>query len=364
MLRKSRIFATGVLLAGLAAQPALGQNYSSPNGNLPIQPGAAGMNLPMPTLVNGQGTPLPAAPSSSTGCQFCNHPDASHCDCHEDNNGCLLMGNPCLDSPAWAPPGWYFALEADVVGTHIKNALTNQITIGGAAATVQLPTAPLDWTASPKIQMGYRFGEGAGEFLLSYKFLITSGTETLTDAGGGLDNLHSRLDINAWDIDYASREYSLWPCWDMKWFAGVRMAAIFFDSTQTSPVVDQHASDFYFGAGPHFGLDLRRFIRGTGVELIGRVETAFLIGEGDQSFGETISPAGAPPASGFSHISDPLVVPYLSVQAGVGWVPPGFDQITFSAGYTLEIWWDMADIGNSRGDITSQGVFLRAEYRY
>jgi Legionella pneumophila major outer membrane protein precursor len=359
---KTRNFAAGILLAALAAHPVFGQSSSSPNGNPPGQQPGAGLYSSLPMLAPGQGMAQPAAAGGTTACVFCNQPDASHCNPYEDNNGPLLKCNPCLDSPAWAAPGWFCALEADLVGSHIKNHLTNEV----GADTVHLPTAELDWTVSPRIELGYRFTEGAGELLLAYKFLVTTGTETLADfdAAGDPGNVHSRLDINAWDLDYGSREYSLWPDWDMKWRAGVRLAGLFFDSAATSPLLDQHVANYYFGAGPHVGLDLRRFLKGTGLELFSRLESAFLMGQGHQSFTEVVTPVGGAPVSGATPLSDPLVVPWLGVQAGLGWVPPGFDQLTISAGYTLEVWWDMADIAGSRGDITNQGVFFRAEIRY
>jgi Legionella pneumophila major outer membrane protein precursor len=362
MHRKTRIFAAGILLAAVAAQPAFGQSFSSPNGNPPSQQAGTGINPSLPMLAPGQGMAQPAATGGATACVFCNQPDACHCNPYEDNNGPLLKCNPCLDSPAWAPPGWFCALEADLVDPHIKNHLVGQV----GNDTIHLPTAQLDWTVSPRFEAGYRFAEGAGELLLSYKFLVSTGTETLAnfDSAGDPGNLHSRLNINAWDIDYASREYCLWPWCDMKWRAGVRLAGVFFDSTATSPLLEQHESNYFFGAGPHIGLDLRRFVKGTGIQLIGRVESAFLVGESHQSFDETVSAVGIPPVSGADRQTVELVAPWLGVQAGVGWTPPGLDQLTISAGYTFECWWDLADVSNSRGDITAQGVFFRAEFRY
>jgi Legionella pneumophila major outer membrane protein precursor len=284
------------------------------------------------------------------------------CNPYEDCNGPLLKGDCCLDSPSWAPPGWFFGVETDLVGSHIKNRLVNQV----GNDKVHLPTAELDWTVSPRFEVGYRFAQGAGELLLAYKFLVTTGTGTLPDfdAADNPANLHSRLDINVWDFDYGSREYSLWPCWDMKWRAGVRMAGVFFDSTATSQLLEQHVSNYFFGAGPHLGLDLRRFVAGTGLQFMARMETAFVIGQTMQTFEEAVSVPGVGSVAGANRFSETLIAPWLGVQAGVGWTPPGLEQLTVSAGYSFECWWDLADIGQSRGDITTQGVFFRAEIKY
>jgi hypothetical protein len=141
----------------------------------------------------------------------------------------------------------------------------------------------------------------------------------------------------------------------MRWRAGVRLAGVFFDSTDNSPILEEREANYYFGAGPHIGLDLRRFVMGTGLQFIGRMESAFLIGQTHQTFEEDFVSVRSTNAQ---------VTPWLGIQAGVGWVPPGLDQLTVSAGYTLECWWDLADVGASRGDITTQGVFFRAELRY
>jgi hypothetical protein len=219
---------------------------------------------------------------------------------------------------------------------------------------------------------------------LAYKFLATSGTQkqagfdTTSDlgqlfntiaqgTGSSLDpvTLHSRLDINAWDIDYGSREYSLWPCWDMRWRAGVRLAGVYFDSTEFNALLQQKESNYYFGVGPHVGLDLRRFIMGTEFQLIGRIESAFLIGQARQTFSEQVTaPGGGITFAESSRSNQQLVVPWLNVQLGIGWTPHNYDHFTFSAGYTFEAWWNEADVGDSHGNITDQGVFLRAELRF
>ena len=54
----------------------------------------------------------------------------------------------------------------------------------------------------------------------------------------------------------------------------------------------------------------------------------------------------------------------LNVQAGFSWAPSEAWRFTF--GYTYEHWWDTAftSLNNSHGDVWTQGVFFRGEWKY
>src|SRR5262245_47655479 len=47
----------------------------------------------------------------------------------QDRNGTLLWGYPLLDPPP-TPPGWFAALNVDVVGPAIKQRVLGQVTLG------------------------------------------------------------------------------------------------------------------------------------------------------------------------------------------------------------------------------------------
>jgi hypothetical protein len=355
MICNARDLAAVVVLAVLTANrgdcqppPAFGPSYATRPGMSVFPSAEVGQMQAPPTVlpnrgpqVDHHGAPVP------------------QCNPFEDNNGPLLKGDALLDDKCSSPPGWFAAAEADVVVAHIKNRLFGHV----GNDTIHLPTAELDWTVSPRFELGYRFGQGVGDFLVSYRFLVTSGSGVLPgfDANQNAAALHSRLNINSWDIDYGNWENSLLPFCEMRWRIGARVAANFFDSKAASPLLEQRVSNYFVGGGPHVGLDLRHAIRKTGLSVLGRFESAFLIGETYQSYEQVFSVG---PVGGANRILQPQTVPLVSAQAGLEWTPPGNEHLHFSAGYTYEHWWNYADVLTNRSDMWSQGFFFRGEFRY
>jgi hypothetical protein len=341
----------GVRPATVDRAPAFSAPAPSP-GPVGIAPGllpAAGHG---PAPAHGPATPPHASPA---------------CAPYEDDNGPLLKGHPLLDAPSFAPPGWFGAVEVDVVGPHIKNRLISTFPVlPGGADHVHLPTASLDWTGAPRFDLGYRLAQGAGELLLSYRFLVTAGSETLPGfgPGGAAAALHSRLDVQVLDVDYGGREYSLLPRWDMKWLAGFRLGNVFFDSRAAGPLLLERTSNTYYGGGPHVRLDLWRHPGPAGLSLFGRLDLAYLLfGEVRQHFEEAVTGPGGP-AGGELRETHNQPVPVVGVQAGVDWRVPGNPHLSFAAGYAFERWFLIGDVQQSHGELTLQGVFLRGEYSY
>src|SRR5205085_2737692 len=207
------------------------------------------------------------------------------------------------DRPGSPPPGLFFTVESALVGVHVKNRLTNTVTMDGVQVdTIHVPGAELGWTVAPRFELGCRLPEGMGEFLIGYRFLTAEGAAIAV--GDQLTGrIKSRVSLNAWDLDYATREYSLAPDWDMKWKLGARLAGVFYDSRaglQTLPdgfaslQIDQRASNDFWGAGPHAGLQLSRPLDIPGLSLYGQIEGATLLGQIDQYFGERFTFSGVP----------------------------------------------------------------------
>jgi hypothetical protein len=283
----------------------------------------------------------------------------------EDCNGPLLRGDPLLDRPEFAPPGWLLAVETGAMVPHVKNRLIGQVPVGGDVVTVHVPTGELDWTGPIRIELGYRFPEGFGELLVSYRSLVSDNLNWIAnfDLFGDSAVHRSRLNLNEVAVDYASREYALGPGWDMKWKAGVRFASIFFDSRVVSPLLAERNSNDYWGVGPELGLDLWRSLGMRGLAWFGRLEGAALLGKIKQGFEEEVIRGGSL-LGGAQTVRGNQGVPVLLVQTGVSWTPPRYPRLRLSTGYEYEMWWYIGQAGDSSAELSDQGVFFRAEWNF
>lgn len=301
-------------------------------------------------------TPVPPPPP----------PAPPACAPYEDNNGPLLVGDPLLDRPDFPPPGWFFAAEIDLVGAHIKNRLTASVAFDTFTDQVHLPTAQLDGAGAPLLEIGCRLPQGFGEFLLSYRSVVTEGIDGIPIydvLGDGI--LKSRLNVNVINLDYSSREFSLGGHWDMKWKVGVKLASIYFDSEAVGLFMEQRTSNDFRGIGPHVGLDLRRWLDSPGVALFARVEGASLVGQVRQSFEETFTFDDGSMIGAATLQEKTQAVPYLNVQVGVGWtLSSNHHWLRFATGYEFEQWWYLGQINDSKAELTVQGVFFRGEWAF
>jgi hypothetical protein len=277
--------------------------------------------------------------------------------------------DPLLDPPQFPATGCFADAEIGFFASHVKNHLVNAVQIGNNTPDiVQLPSASLDWTVSPRFEVGYRLPSGFGEFVMGYRFLVTEGS-TNTIGLDGFANLKSRLDMNVFDWDYASREYSLWPNCEMKWRVGVRLAYVYFDSQSIEPIglaaagsgiFEQGESNSFVGFGPHAGVELSHHFGDTGLSLTGRVDFASLLGRIRQGFFEQSTTFN----DGETRNSGSQGVPTVNVQAGLSWQPPQCKGVSFFLGYQYEHWWSIGQLGDSSAEVTDQGIFIRAAYNF
>jgi hypothetical protein len=231
---------------------------------------------------------------------------------------------------------------------------------------VHVPNADLDWVGSPRIEVGYRLPEGYGEFLASFRSMVSEGTAVLPAfdvLGSGF--LRSRLNTNVLDLDYRSRELTPLPCWDLRWQAGIRIAALYFDSRATGLFLEQRTSNNFVGAGPHGGVEVARTLPLPGLALFGRLDGAVVVAGVEQDFEETQTFGPGVVLGGATHLRRTVVSPVLSFQTGVSWTPPGNAHwLRFAFGYQFEHWWGIGDVGGSRADLTVQGLFFRGEFDF
>jgi hypothetical protein len=274
-----------------------------------------------------------------------------------------LVGDP-LEPPGDPAPGWFSSVDVGILVPHIKNNLSATVSVGGRSETVAVPVTELDWNMTTRIEFGYRFHEGAGEIIGSYRNLHARGRVGLPSydvLGGGI--LETRLDANVGDIDYGIRDHSLGPLWDVKCRVGGRLAGS--TRREQEALLGQRVSNNFVGAGPHGVLDLwRQLGEGHGLSLFTRVEGAVLIGGIGQSYEETQSIGRVPFLGGAVRNTGIQAVPVLNFQFGLGWTPPGNDRLRMAAGYQYEHWWYLGYLGDARADLGAQGVFIRMEFGY
>lgn len=332
--------------AGRSQEPAL------PAAPVPVNPSGAPVDgpRPLPPPLYPQHAPSGLGPPA--------------CALYEDHNGPLLKGDPYLDRPE-APPGFFAAAEIGLVGPHIKNRLQATFPFPGSLPNViHLPSAEMDWTGSPRVEIGYRLTEGFGEFLIGYHSLAVESEGTIPNFdpnGDGL--LNSRLNLNVLDLAYRSREFSLAPSWDMRWTVGARLASIYFDTWADAFARFERTSNNFLGAGPFLALDLARQVFRPGLEVFGRVEGATLLGRIGQSFEEEFDFDDGTVAGGAVTVHKTQAVPMIHVQTGLGYSLPG-GWTHLALGYELEQWWYLGHAGDSRAELTTQGIFLRAGFDF
>jgi hypothetical protein len=285
-----------------------------------------------------------------------------------------LAGDPLLDDPHFPPPGFFADVDVTAVGTHFKNRVFGSVPLTSALTdTIHVPGAQLDWTAAPSVELGYRLSRGFGEFLFSYKSLVTEGnTDLAPDAGNA--HLHSRLNVNQADFDYANY-HDLAPGWDLRWRVGVQLTAAYYDSRSAQPITTdagmvgvngQRFSNNFVGAGPHAGLEIWRHLEAMpGLSCYLNVEGAAPWGQLHQSFEETIALPGVL-VGGASRTSLSQALGVVAVEAGLCWTPPNWSTSRFTLGYHFEVWYQLGrdDNTDSMGSLTEHGIFFRAQFNF
>jgi hypothetical protein len=286
---------------------------------------------------------------------------------------------PDLEEPldpgrdGWGPygvpsptPGFSLGAEIDIVHPVLRSRLTNDIPIGTTGDVLTLPAARLSWTVAPDFDLAYRLPRSLGYLSLNYRFVIAEGSGADLLNGAPAD-LHSRLTEHGINLDYGSLALSFAPHWEFDWRVGARFADVFFDSTLKNDSEFQQSSNNFRGAGPHARLDLERHLGCLpGFSLYAQVEGAVLFGRISQKFREEIGDT-----FGDREQNSQQTVPTLLLQAGARWAPPWLPSTTWTLGYLYERWWYVGQLGEdslntgsqsaSRGEVETQGIFLRGE---
>jgi hypothetical protein len=367
-LRFALLASTVAMLVAQAGR-AWAQLPGSPLMPAAAPPASVPPNLPGNEAPYLKGLPnTPDVPSSlyapATPTYTCSTPECPYFDC-----------DPRLDPFCLPQPGWVADVEVDVNLPHVSNGIHDTVTLGGVTSQVKLGSARLDWTASPRVELGYRLPDGFGEFDVSYRFLGSDGTGTVFGPGAAPDGpatLNSRLDINVADLEYASNEISICTWWT-KWHFGLRGMDIIFKSTaDENPAVAAGGSGIFerenrnslWGIGPCAGVDLERRIGESGFSVLGRVDGAIFLGRLEQNFSEVATTG----ASAEVQRSNPAAVPELNWSIGLAWRPASYQALRCFVGYQGEGWWDVGSFegatSGSGAQIYSEGILFRVDYNY
>jgi hypothetical protein len=255
-----------------------------------------------------------------------------------------------------------------VIGARFRNHLVRPLSAAGTTTNIAVPGVPLDWTGSPRIELGYRFADGAG-VLVSYRSLVTSGTGSeahFDPAGPGA--IKSRLNLNVVDILYRRGPCQFAPLWQYTWDAGARIGTAYYDSTARGGVTEERITNNFIGGGPVGSFEVARQIAEVpGLALFGRLQGGVMFGEVSQSGDLTERSGGVPVFSAGSRGSHGQAVPFLAFFTGVSYTPAVRGRwMRFSFGYEFEQWWDVGDLGSSpsRADLSLQGIFFRGEFSF
>jgi hypothetical protein len=310
--------------------------------------------------------------------------------------GPYLVTDPWLDPPEFPQPGWFAGAEVQIVKPHLITQYSNSVfpgkvthdttgllPKGGNSTTVNLPSANLDWTAAPRVFLGYRLPSGFGEFMIAYRHLGATGSGSVPDTNGPLSlNTHFAFDMI--DLDYNSRELSLWPLWDMKWTVGLRQIFL-ADSSQATQsfaqaiggnnVVFARESSNFYGIGPHAALELNRRLGDSGWSFYSRADfagTFDYVNEQWLTASATRDQRGRP-NPGQTYAFGHQAAPMFTGRIGLTWKPEPTSLMRLFVGYQYDVIWnlDRSPQTNgtpfsppSLGQFWDQGIVLQATINY
>lgn len=269
-------------------------------------------------------------------------------------------------------------VEAQVLSPHIYKSIVNTAVAGARPPDViQLPNRGLDWTVAPHFELGFNLPSGFGGFALGYRTLSSAGS-AFTPGPDAISPSRSRLDLNSFDVDYISREFTPSDRWTMRLRVGGRWANVYFDTLLTQPpaaaaagsgILQEHATNKFTGFGPHATLELTHRLNVPGLSILARGDIASMLGRINQRVSESALDATNPIGVSFGQtaVGSSQTTPAISLLFGVDWQPPQWNFIHCSAGYQYEYWFNVGRfslIPQSRGELQLQGFVGRIEFNY
>lgn len=286
--------------------------------------------------------------------------------------------DPLVNPPELGAVGWFADVDAGILKPHLLNHVSLPVTFpDGSSTQVGVNAVPLNWTVSPRIEMGYRFLSGFGGVALSYRNMSSQGSQALIGADGPA-TLTSLLNVNVVDLDWVSNEYTRLNNWEMRLRFGLRYLNAYFGSQANEPFAEAAAgttfnqmavSNSTWALGPHFGVDVRRRLNFWGLALVGFLDVSDGWSRVRQNFfaSSTTSAFGIPQTGQLS-VSTSSSAPVLTARLGLNWQPSAFPNIRMFVGGQLDYWWDIGRNGSflstPYGYFFDSGFLLRGEWNF
>jgi Legionella pneumophila major outer membrane protein precursor len=362
---RTRCAGTGVvaLLLTMAALSAQAQ----PMPPQPPSPGPDQNGLQPPVFI-GSPQPSPAVPPIGPigGPAPINPPPmpVGVCGIPPVQGSPFLIGQPGAPAQGDCNGTFFVGLQFDFMKPVVTNHLLTVLPLNNNTnIDLSVPSHSLDWTLSPKLELGWHLPEKAGDVILSYRLLASEGTGSITSGPDTID-IKSRLNVNLFDLDYLGPPEEFAPRWYLLWSLGARVAAAYYDSTATGASLTTQESNNFVGVGPKGALEIQWQTPLLAFTIYGRADASVMIGQITQKYYETVDGDPNNPLSGSIRINRTQSVPTFSFSTGLRYVPPGAEYLHFSIGYEWERWWSLGREEDARLNLTTNGFFIRGQFDF
>ncbi|MDZ4821681.1 MAG: Lpg1974 family pore-forming outer membrane protein [Planctomycetota bacterium] len=324
-----------------------------------------------------------------------------------DCGDCMACGPTqcCIGETYFYEPGFFLGADYLYLRPHFgaTAAAIERTTVvdGNNSATITdtLVSYDPDYQSNYRVFGGYRWGECGEALTFTYWNVNGDGNYESGVVPSDLSVIYSgamgnnaqlageqlfssfSMDLNVYDLDYSKRIMlgdDCCPTWDVMWSAGVRVAD--FTRTNYNSVTTpgaaitsiSNAEASFVGAGPRIGGELRRYFGDCRkLSVYARGFQSLLLGDYDND--AYISELGSVVLTTASSRSANEVIPVTEIEVGVS---RQFGcRSLLSAGYQMQVWWDIGRFPNPETDgcncggagsnnLSFDGLFVRYEHTF
>jgi len=287
-------------------------------------------------------------------------------------------------------PGWVGNIDVGIVQPYIGSKINSGTDLDGTfpGNPVALPIGALNFTATPRFEIGYRWPEGLGEIRGTYTRIQATGNRTIPDQLPGFTRaLRTRLQMNVVDFDYCFSEFNLGdipliptmaqtPGWlglrrpptiyqndplAIRFRLGGRAATMFLDAQATgAQVLNERMMNNFAGAGFHVAVEGTKAMPWRPLSLYGKLDFAGVLGTVQQNFERTDALGN----SAQSAVDTEVGVPCFGMEWGLQYVPASISNFRASMSYQYGHWWQFADTDDSTAIFQTNGVLLSGQWGF